>query len=182
MAGRSKPRVAPGSVLCVLAVALCVAPPKASGAAGVTYDLHFRVYCDPPAGPDLCFAKSGWKTENDIRAAYLKRVVPVLNRIYESTGVSFRLHALDYDESRPDFTAVERPSNLDPPTTADDAIRDMREIARLPRERRPDPDLRVAAPEDRLLRDSARARVQRRRGRSPELQPRGSRRLSGRKL
>jgi len=132
MAGRSKPRVAPGSVLCVLAVALCVAPPTASGAASVTYDLHFRVYCDPPAGPDLCFAKSGWKTENDIRAAYLKRVVPVLNRIYESTGVSFRLYALDYDESRPDFTAVERPSNLDPPTTADDAIRDMREIARLP--------------------------------------------------
>lgn len=111
---------------------LGLAPLAAPAVVDVTYDLHFRVYCDPPSGPELCFQGSGWTSVADIRAAYAKRVVPVLNRIYEPTGISFRLHALDYDESRPDFTAVERPSKLDPPTTADDAIRDMREIARLP--------------------------------------------------
>lgn len=132
MESRHGPRSRRRTGACLLAIAFGAAPLAAPAAVDVTYDLHFRVYCDPPSGPDLCFDKSGWQSVADIHAAYAKRVVPVLNRIYEPTGISFRLHALTYDESRPDFTAVERPSDLDPPTTDDDAIREMREIARLP--------------------------------------------------
>jgi hypothetical protein len=114
------------------AAALLLAASAAGAGADRTFDLHFRVYCDPPAGTDLCFDKSGWKTANDIRAAFQKRVMPVLNRIYEPTGVSFRLYALDYDTSQPAFAAVKTPGKLDPPDADADAIRDMREIARLP--------------------------------------------------
>jgi hypothetical protein len=108
------------------------APPSAQGGADSTFDLHFRVYCDPPAGLDLCFDKSGWKTASDIRAAFQKRVMPVLNRIYEPTHVSFRLYDLSYDTTHPQFAAVKTPGKLDPPDLDADAIRDMREIARLP--------------------------------------------------
>jgi hypothetical protein len=116
----------------LLAVVLLFAPPAAQGGADSTFDLHFRVYCDPPAGPNLCFDKSGWKTASDIRAAFQTRVMPVLNRIYEPTLVSFRLYDFSYDTTRPQFAAVKTPGKLDPPDLEADAIRDMREIARLP--------------------------------------------------
>ena len=90
-----------------------------------TFDLQFRVYCDPPSGPNLCSDKSGWKTASDIRAAFQKRVMPVLNRIYEPTKVSFRLYDLSYDTTQPQFDAVKTPGKLDPLDA--DAIRDMRE-------------------------------------------------------
>ncbi len=116
----------------LLPVSLLFAPLVAQGGADDTFDLQFRVYCDPPAGPNLCFDKSGWKTANDIRAAFQKRVMPVLNRIYEPTHVSFRLYDLSYDTTHPQFAAVKTPGKFDPPDLDADAIRDMREIARLP--------------------------------------------------
>jgi hypothetical protein len=116
----------------LLAVVLLFAPIAAQGGADRTYDLHFRVYCEPPAGVDLCFDKSGWKSASDIRAAFQKRVMPVLNRIYEPTHVSFRLYDLSYDTTQPQFAGVKTPGKLDPPDADADTIRDLREIARLP--------------------------------------------------
>lgn len=92
-----------------LAVFLLLAPPAAQGGADHTFDLHFRVHCDPPSGTNLCFDESSWKTASDIRAAFQKRVMPVLNRIYEPTRGSFRLYDLSYDTTRPDFAGVKTP-------------------------------------------------------------------------
>ena len=116
----------------VLLAVLLFSPLAAQGGADWTFDLQFRVYCDLPSGPNLCFDKSGWKTASDIRAAFQKRVMPVLNRIYEPTRVSFRLYDLSYDTTQPAFAAVKTPGKLDPPDLDAGAIRDMREIARLP--------------------------------------------------
>ena len=110
-------------------------PARAEAGADTTLALHFRVYCDPPSGPNLCFPSSNWKTPDDIRKDFQKRIMPVLNRIYEPTHISFQLYGVSYDESHPEFTAVKTTGDPDVNPVDALAFHAMREIAAQPANR-----------------------------------------------